>query len=178
MQCTYCSTKSCRKTVSCGLESFNRDAVIQRYHEADTQQVIRAAAELVDGGRAGTLSRLEETIEFARTMGYSRIGLAYCYGKETEAAAVHRIIKAAGLRVTSVSCTTGAMSQAELNDRSDLPGVSCNPVSQAAQLNAEGADLALLYGLCMGHDILFTREFRGDVSTLMVKDRKPHPLHM
>lgn len=59
-----------------------------RHGEAGNQKVIQAAAELVDHGRAGTLSRLEETIEFAKLMDYKRIGLAYCYGKEGEAKAM------------------------------------------------------------------------------------------
>jgi uncharacterized metal-binding protein len=120
----------------------------------------------------GTLNRLEESIEFARNAGYSRIGLAYCYGVEAEAKSVSELIRSAGISITAVSCTAGSMSQAQVNSESSLPGVSCNPLSQAAQLNAEGAELALLYGLCMGHDILFTREFSGDVSTLLVKERK------
>lgn len=173
MQCTYCSQKSCRIPESCGLEAFDRDAVVEKYHTEENQKRIQAAARLVDGGRAGTLSRLEETVEFAKDLGYERIGLAYCYGKEAEAMDVQRYMKASGLGVSAVSCTTGAMSQESLNDRSALPGVSCNPLSQAAQLNAEGAQLAILYGLCMGHDILFTREFSGDVTTLWVKDRNP-----
>ncbi|AHC14863.1 DUF1847 domain-containing protein [Salinispira pacifica] len=172
MQCTYCSRKSCRTPESCGLEAFDRDAVVEKYHTEENQQRIRAAARLVDGGRAGTLNRLEETMEFAKDMGYERIGLAYCYGKEAEAVDVQRRMRSAGLEVSAVSCTTGAMSQESLNDLSTLPGVSCNPLSQAAQLNSEGAQLAVLYGLCMGHDILFTREFSGDVTTLWVKDRR------
>jgi uncharacterized metal-binding protein len=44
-------------------------------------------------------------------------------------------------------------------------------LNQAAQLNAQKAELAVVIGLCMGHDILFNREFDGDITTLVVKDR-------
>jgi uncharacterized metal-binding protein len=172
MQCTHCLKKSCRKNESCGLEQFDRDRILERYRHGENQKLVQAAAALVDNGRAGTLNRLEESIEFARNAGYSRIGLAYCYGVEAEAKSVSELIRSAGISITAVSCTAGSMSQAQVNSESSLPGVSCNPLSQAAQLNAEGAELALLYGLCMGHDILFTREFSGDVSTLLVKERK------
>ncbi len=104
-------------------------------------------------------------------MGYSRIGLAYCYGMESTASAVQEIFRSEGLRSVGISCTVGALSQEKVNTESSLPGVSCSPISQAAQLNAEDADLAVVIGLCMGHDILFNREFKGDITTLVVKDR-------
>ena len=104
-------------------------------------------------------------------MGYRKVGLAYCWGMVALAETVREIFAANGIRAVGISCTSGGFSQQEVNEQSSLPGVSCNPLSQAAQLNAEGVDLAVVIGLCMGHDILFNREFSGDVTTLLVKDR-------
>jgi len=82
------------------------------------------------------------------------------------------LFKSEGIRVTGVSCTVGGISQQEINQTSDLPGVSCNPLFQGAQLEAEGVDLAVTIGLCLGHDILFNRTWTRDVTTLVVKDRR------
>lgn len=144
------------------------------YLEPRNQAVIQASAQLVDGGRAGTLSRMEEILEFSRTMGYRKIGIAYCYGMEETAMAVRDILRANGLPAFGVSCTVGGLRQDQVNRQSHLSGVSCSPLNQAAQLNAQHAELAIVIGLCMGHDILFNREFAGDVTTLVVKDRPNH----
>ena len=62
-------------------------------------------------------------------------------------------------------------SRGRRNRESDLPGLSCNPLGQAAQINAAAPDLTVTMGLCLGHDILFHRHLEGDVTTLVVKDR-------
>ncbi|MCK5157115.1 MAG: DUF1847 domain-containing protein [Spirochaetales bacterium] len=171
MNCLTCKAKSCCGAVSCGAEKFDLDEQLSVYHEKDTQQIVQAAAKLVDNGRAGTLSRIEELVEFAQLMNYQKIGLAYCYGMEGIAETVRDIFSAKGLKTIGVCCTVGGVRQNEINKESTLPGVSCSPLNQAAQLNQENVDLAVVIGLCMGHDILFHREFTGDVTTLIVKDR-------
>jgi uncharacterized metal-binding protein len=171
MDCTKCAAKHCRSLNECPVVRVDGAATAAAYREPDTQSVVQAAARLVDGGRAGTLNRLEETAEFARSMGYRRLGLAYCYGLETLAANVAAYLRAQGLPVSPVSCTAGGVAQRDINETSELPGVSCNPLTQAEQLNQEGVDFAIVLGLCMGHDVLFTRTFAGDQTTLLVKDR-------
>jgi uncharacterized metal-binding protein len=171
MNCISCRAKSCRKNVSCGIESFDPEQTLSAYHRDDHQQVVQKSAQLVDGGRAGTLSRIEELIEFSKSMGYKRVGLAYCYGMEELAFQVRDLFGKAGVPTIGISCTVGAFSQREVNQQSDLPGVSCNPINQAAQMNAEGVDLAVVIGLCLGHDILFQKHVDADVTTLIVKDR-------
>jgi uncharacterized metal-binding protein len=171
MNCLNCRVKSCQRAVSCSGESFDLTEAMEEYHTDANQQVVQAAAEIVDDGRAGTLSRIEELIEFSKLMGYKKIGLAYCWGLTDLASAVRAVFKANGLRAVGVSCTVGGFRQSEVNEKSGLPGASCSPLNQAAQLNADGADLAVVIGLCMGHDVLFTRAFQGDVTTLLVKDR-------
>jgi uncharacterized metal-binding protein len=172
MNCTACPSHPCRSLTSCGAEAFDPDDVRSRYHEPEVQSLVRSSAVLVDDGRAGTLSRLEEILEFARSRGYKKVGLAYCWGLEPLATSLLKLIKNRGLAAVAVACTVGALSQSALNSASQRPGVSCNPIGQARQLHAEGVDFAVQVGLCLGHDILFTREFQGDQTTLIVKDRK------
>jgi len=141
------------------------------YHEEDIQKIVQSAAVLVDGGRAGHLSRLQETLEFAQLMGYEKIGVAYCYGMETLVIDLVKWFRKKEMKVSAISCTAGSMSQKDVNLLSSLPGVSCNPITQAEILNKENIPFAVTFGLCMGHDILFNRQFKGDVTTLLVKDR-------
>lgn len=171
MDCTHCAPKSCRNLESCGAEKFDPEVIKEIYRDPATQAVVQAAAALVDNGRAGSLSRLRETIEFAKSMKYKKIGLAYCYGMEHDAEAVGVIFREHGLRLTGVSCTVGGVSQDAVNAASCTHKVSCNPVGQAAQFNAEGTDLVIMMGICLGHDILLQRELQCDVTTFAVKDR-------
>ena len=170
MDCTNCTfDKKCRDTETCKATSFDVDEVVQKYSEE--KAIVQAAASLVDNGRAGTLSRLQETIAFARKMEYKRIGLAYCYGMENQVKQIAEIIRSNGLNVRPVSCTIGGIPQNEVNPESSICNVSCNPIGQALQLNHENVDLVVMIGLCLGHDILFQREVNADCTTLVVKDR-------
>ena len=171
MNCLLCQGKSCRTTVSCGAEKFSKESVLDKYHQKDESSIVQAAALLVDGGRAGELSRINELIEFVKAMTYKKVGLAYCYGMEKEAGMVRDMLLEQNIPCVGVSCTAGAMSQREVNSLSELSGVSCNPISQAQQMMKDNVDLSVAIGLCMGHDILFQKEFKGDQTTLVVKDR-------
>ena len=171
MKCTSCQSKKCRSNESCQIESFQKDQIMNQYHDQKTQNIVQAASELVDQGRAGTLSRIEEVIEFAHTMNYKKIGLAYCYGLEKEALMVMTLFERSGLKIDSVSCTVGAFLQDEVNRKSEIHNVSCNPIGQAQQMNQEGVDFVIVMGLCLGHDILFQKHIQADCTTLVVKDR-------
>jgi uncharacterized metal-binding protein len=146
--------------------------VIGQYQDSVNSEIVKAAAELVDFGRAGTLSRLEEIVEFANLMKYKRLGLAYCYGMEQHAKSIETLLSEKGFEVSAVSCSVGGFRQSEVNAASCIHKVSCNPLGQAEQLNSEKVDLTLVVGICMGHDILLNRHLNMDFTTLVVKDRK------
>lgn len=171
MNCTRCNVKSCRTGVSCHNEKFDTEAVLEEFHDLHNQKIVQAAAQLVDNGRAGTLSRLDEIIEFIRLMQYQRVGLAYCYGMEREAALVRDILKKSGVPLQTISCTVGAVLQDAVNENSCIHKVSCNPLGQAHQLNAENVDFVIIMGICLGHDILLQKNLKADFTMLIVKDR-------
>lgn len=173
MNCTTCSDKVCRKSqTSCEQEIFEKSEIIANYQSPKNSEIVRTAAELVDGGRAGTLSRMEEIIEYAKLMKYQKIGIAYCYGMEQYAKAIETLLTDEWFDVSAVSCSVGGLKQSEVNDSSCIHKVSCNPLGQAEQLNAEEIDLTLVVGICLGHDILLNRSLKMDFTTLVVKDRK------
>jgi uncharacterized metal-binding protein len=171
MDCTNCQPKSCRESESCGIEKFDRTEVIKDYQEPENQIILHAAASLVDNGRAGTLSRLQETISFIKSMDYKKVGLAYCYGMEKEVKVMKEIFKAESLKLRTVSCTVGGINQDEINTSSSTEKVSCNPLGQARELNDEGVDFVIVMGICLGHDILLQRNLKSDFTTFVVKDR-------
>jgi len=174
MDCTKCTVKSCRTARQCHAQKFDTESVLSAYHLPESARIVRAAAKLVDHGRAGTLSRLQEIVEFSKLMNFQRIGIAYCYGMEKEAGVISSVLKEAGFKTCPVSCTTGGLKQSEINLACNIEKTACNPIAQAEQLNIEEVDFTITVGLCMGHDILFTKHIKSYSTTLIVKDRVHH----
>lgn len=173
MNCTTCTDKVCRKQQeSCNREDFQKTEVLEQYADPEISHLVASAANLVDNGRAGTLSRLDEIIEYSHAMNYKSIGLAYCFGMEKYAVKLRDILTENGFSVSAVSCSIGGFKQSEVNQQSCIHKVSCNPLGQALQLNNEGVDLTLIMGICVGHDILLNRTLNMDFTTFVVKDRK------
>lgn len=145
------------------------------YNDPDTQRLARTAAE-VEGAFYGRYTRVEETIEFARRMGYKRLGIATCAGLLEESRILARILQLNGFEVFSAMCKVGSMSkigQIGLDPvYTSISGdVMCNPILQAQELMHHEVDLAIMMGLCVGHDTLFYQHFQGPITTLVVKDR-------
>lgn len=122
-------------------------------------------------------TRVEDTIAFARLMGYKKIGMATCIGLLDETNRLAAILEAQGFTPISVCCKSGSIDKLELglaeNEkvRPNTFEPACNPVAQARLLNRAETDMNIIVGLCVGHDILFTRYSKAPVTTLVVKDR-------
>lgn len=141
------------------------------YREEKTRDIVSAASALVDNGRAGTLNRLEEIIEYAGSKKYQTLGVAYCYGLEREAALLQESLSAAGFKTVMVACTVDGVGESDLDPRKTEQGISCNPIGQAHAINRGGAEFTILMGLCLGHDILIQKRLNMDFTTWLVKDR-------
>ncbi|MBQ4538992.1 MAG: DUF1847 domain-containing protein [Oscillospiraceae bacterium] len=121
--------------------------------------------------------RLRETAEFARRMGYKRIGIAFCVGLHKEASVVEKLLRKQGFEVVSVACKTGAIPKVEVGYSPDMllrPGSyesMCNPIAQAKLLNKAETDFNICLGLCVGHDSMFYKYSDALVTTLVAKDR-------
>ncbi len=119
-------------------------------------------------------TRVRELIEYARLLHYSKIGIAGCIGLIEESKILGRILTEAGFRVVLVSCMAGGATRATfgLKEREKAASqIACNPLMQAEVLNQEKTDLNVMVGLCLGHDILFIKNSKADVTPLVVKDR-------
>ncbi len=168
MDCTRCTSKGCRLSSPC----FDRSSeYIEEYETDSVQSVTRAASKLVDDGRAGTLTRLEEIKEYAKLKSYRKIGVAYCYGLEKEAELLRNDLEQSGFQTEMTSCTVDSVPESKVNTTKEDSFVSCNPLGQANVLNHSGAEFAILMGLCLGHDILIQKSLKMDYTTWIVKDR-------
>jgi uncharacterized metal-binding protein len=122
-------------------------------------------------------TRVEDTIAFAKLMGYYKIGMATCIGLLDETNRLAAILQAQGFKPVSVCCKSGSIDKLELGlneDEKVRPNTfepACNPVAQARLLNRAETDMNIIVGLCVGHDILFTKYSDAPVTTLVVKDR-------
>ena len=123
-------------------------------------------------------TRVEETMDFARRMGWRRLGIAHCMGLMNEAKIAREIFLAHGFEVFTACCKAGSFektAQLGIDEEEKVhPGTyeaMCNPVGQAALLAEAGTELNVLMGLCVGHDSIFFMHSRAPVTVLVVKDR-------
>ncbi len=129
--------------------------------------------------------RLKDTIEYAKGMGFKKLGLAFCVGLQKEAAKTAEILNKYGFEVCSVCCKTESIKKTDVNVPKEYTMVSktgyligittCNPAAQALLLNKAKTDMNIIVGLCVGHDITFTHLSKAPVTTFIAKDRSnPH----
>jgi len=122
-------------------------------------------------------TRVEDTIAFAKLMGYRKIGIATCIGLLEESERLGAILKAQGFTPLSVCCKAGSIDKKELGLKEEdkvRPGSfepACNPIAQAEICNTLETDMNIIVGLCVGHDMLFNKHSKAPVTTLVVKDR-------
>ena len=128
-------------------------------------------------GAKARWTRVEDTIAYAKLMGYRKIGIATCIGLLDETSRLVEILTAQGLEALSVCCKSGSIDKREvgvLEEEKIRPGrfeAACNPIAQARICNDARTDLNLIVGLCVGHDALFNKHSDAPVTTLVVKDR-------
>lgn len=122
-------------------------------------------------------TRVEDTIAFAKLMGYRKIGIVTCIGLLDETRRLCDILTAQGFEPFSVCCKAGSIDKLELGLTEEdkiRPGTfepACNPIAQAEICNRLGTDMNIIVGLCVGHDMLINKYSKAPVTTLVVKDR-------
>lgn len=143
------------------------------YEDAKNGEIMRNAA-AVEYEFYCKMTRLEETIEFARRMGYRKIGIATCVGLLRETGILTDILRSHGFEVFGVACKAGAVDKTAvgIDEKCREVGANiCNPIHQALRLNREKTDMNIVMGLCVGHDSLFYKYAEAPTTTLVTKDR-------
>jgi len=122
--------------------------------------------------------RVEEVVQFAKKMGYHRLGIAFCAGLRQEAATLSEILVRRGFEVTSVCCKAGGVAKETIGiaPEQKIRGPDkwesmCNPIAQAMLLNESGVEFNVAVGLCVGHDSLFFKYASAPTTVLIAKDR-------
>jgi len=148
---------------------------MRQLDDEQNRRIIEAAAFSAHVGHREKLSRLEETVAFARRYGARKIGIASCISLAAEARAAAKVFRAQGFLVTGAICKIGCVTFGDLDVAPDERGpnaVLCNPLYQAQVLNERGVDLNVVIGLCAGHDALFLKYAEAPCTVLTVKDFK------
>jgi uncharacterized metal-binding protein len=170
-----CPMKTQQDILEGALEQYKKDDIKEFARQASIQEA--ECYQWVEGGVRTITPRVEEVIQFSRKMNYKKLGIAFCIGLWREANILTKILENKGFELVSVCCKTGAVPKEELGlsqDQKIRPGAyesMCNPIAQAEIINHEEVDLAILVGLCVGHDTLFVQHCRRPLTILVVKDR-------
>ena len=181
--CSYCARKRCfMGDLSQAPEfcpSVVRPELIEeakaKLKDSENQQMAQDVARTWKD--YGKLTRVEETVLYAKLRGYKKLGLAFCVGLSQEAELFTNLLFNEGFEVISVCCMCGGLSSEDValpEEEKIVPGQRqpmCNPIGQAAVLDAEGCELNILLGLCVGDDTLFVKHSNAPVTVLAVKDR-------
>jgi uncharacterized metal-binding protein len=139
--------------------------IVSELYSHDSLEVMSTAEEAYVRGS----TRLEEIRNYARQAGLKRIGIAHCVSMPKEAAKVGQFL-AKDFEVFTVDCKCGKITKKDLLG-GESESIMCNPSGQANFLKAKKTELNISMGLCVGHDMLFSRMSEVAVTTLVVKDR-------
>lgn len=185
--CSDCAVLSCKAKDEAYYPAFcltakqnqaRLEEALKIYQEDPEQGNIARVSAGIEGEFYGRLTRVEETIEFIRRMGYKKIGIASCVGLMPETRIFTKILKALGIEYYTVGCKLGAVDKTVIgipNEKKLNGGCGhesmCNPILQAKELEAQGTDFNIVIGLCVGHDTLFLRHSHAPTTVMIVKDR-------
>lgn len=148
---------------------------VRKLYEDDENNKVSVISAQIENEFYLRYTRVEELIEFARRMGYRKIGIATCVGLIEESRILARILRKNGFEVYGAVCKIGSFLKKDVGvaeeDMVRTGAVMCNPIMQAEVLNNAGTDFNVVMGLCVGHDSLFYKYSDALVTTLVAKDR-------
>ncbi|MCD6293257.1 MAG: DUF1847 domain-containing protein [Deltaproteobacteria bacterium] len=174
----FCPTRDLTQLTATSLEIYKKEEYAEFARQASIQEAEGYANKDLGYARVRPAkTRIEEIAEFARKMGYQRLGLAFCVGLRREAKTVVEIYAAQNFEMVSVICKAGRSDKEliGLEDEQKIiphqPEAMCNPINQALVLNQAETDFNILLGLCVGHDSIFLKVAKAPCTILAVKDR-------
>jgi uncharacterized metal-binding protein len=185
--CAYCppTVRACRDGEEdargpgfcpSNVDAAGQDAARAIYEDPFFRRVAQESARVEAEGYC-KWTRVEEICQFAKKMGFSKIGIATCISFVDHAKTLSQILESHGFEVASAACKNDSIPKEEigLDDSEKIrPGgheALCNPISQARLLNDAGCEFNVVLGLCIGHDSMFFKHSEGLATTLVAKDR-------
>lgn len=181
LSCADCAVTNCNKEdksypafcVTTHMDEEVKNEAMETYQEDENLKVMQTAAQVEYEGY-GQWCRVQEIIEFAKKMGYKKLGIATCVGLIRETRILTDILRSHGFEVYGIACKAGTVKKIDMGiDEAccSLGNNICNPILQAKLLNKEKTDLNIVMGLCVGHDSLFYKYSEAYTTTLVAKDR-------
>ena len=171
-----CPTKTKKELIQKALTEYDNPETREFARKASIQEA-ECYMHLAEG-LTPRYPRVEETAQFAKKMGYKKLGVAFCIGLKDEAKTLVKILENRGFEVVSVCCKTGAIPKERIgitnSQKINTTGAfeaMCNPISQAEILNSRKTEFNILVGLCVGHDSLFLKYAKAPSTVLVTKDR-------
>lgn len=187
LTCADCRVKACMNKEEdkypkfCLTTSVDRDLLAQAkdmYLNDEINHRLALVGAEVEAQFYGKYTRVQETIEFIKRYNAKKVGIATCVGLLNEAGIFASLLRKHNIEYYAVGCKIGAVEKSEIGipkentlTKGEKYESMCNPIMQAKILNAQGTDLNILIGLCVGHDSLFIRHSTAPVTVLIVKDR-------
>jgi len=113
-------------------------------------------------------NRIEKIKKFAKEMKFTRVGIAHCTSFSHEAKILNTFLSKF-FDVYTIDCKYGKITEQELLG-GDSTRILCNPAGQADFLNNHKTELNISMGLCVGHDMIFSKLSDGLVTNLFDKD--------
>ena len=111
-KCATCPTHACyTKGVNC--TGVPHTEVKAAYTEAELK--LMQAAAYVEGTFYSNICRLQETAEFAKAVGYKKLGMAFCIGLNAEARYIAKYFEQQGFEFYSVCCKNCSFPKKELS---------------------------------------------------------------
>jgi len=173
----FCPMKNMPEVIEKAFTEYDKPEVREFARQASVQE-FEGYEQLPGGFKKPKNPRILELIQFAKKCGYKKLGLAFCVGLRNEALTLTEILENHGFEVVSVCCKVGAIAKERIGIKPEekIGGAEnwesmCNPIAQAEIMNSEEVDLAVLLGLCVGHDTLFIRYCQRPITIIAVKDR-------
>ncbi|QZE15910.1 DUF1847 domain-containing protein [Halosquirtibacter laminarini] len=123
-------------------------------------------------------NRIEEIKNFAQQMKFERIGIAHCITFTKEAKVICDYLSQF-FEVFIVDCKYGNLCKSNILG-GDSRRLLCNPLGQAVFLNHLHTELNISMGLCVGHDMIFSKHSDAFVTNLLDKDftNKHNPMQV
>lgn len=172
----YCPMKNMPEIIERTMSEYDKPEVKEFARLASIQEF--ECYEQTPEGLRTKNPRIVELIQFAQKCGYKKLGLAFCGGLASEARILTEILENKSFEVVSVRCKVGAVPKEKIGispqEKIAGPGnyeSMCNPIVQAEILNEQKVDLAIILGLCIGHDTLFIKYCQVPLTVIAVKDR-------
>jgi len=143
-------------------KNYSKEYMISLYENDDKKNM-----ENIQSMNNAARSRVNEIIKYAKISGFKKIGIAHCISFTRQTARLVEILEKE-FKVVTVDCKVGRVPKSELCGEGW--GAACNPIVQAEVLNDAQTDMNIVMGLCVGHDMLFTKYSKAPSTTLLIKD--------